>query len=116
MKRIISLILALTMVLGLTACGGDPAGSSSSGEKQPTGERKPLSIGIGNSSKVLDYDNNWFTNYMEDLLNIEIEFVMFSNDAAERKRQMTTMVAAKEPLPDILFNFSYNTDEIHIYG
>ena len=115
MKRILSLILALAMVLGLTACGGSEPAASSAGS-QNTGERKPLSIGIGNSSKVLDYDNNWFTNYMEDLLNIEIEFVMFSNDAAERKRQMTTMVAAKEPLPDILFNFSYNTDEIHIYG
>ena len=41
MKRVISLILTLTMVLGLTACGGDPAGSSSSSAKTE-GERKPL--------------------------------------------------------------------------
>ena len=116
MKRIISLLLALTMVLGLTACGGDPAASGSGSASGAQGERKPLSIGIGNSSKVLDYENNWFTNYMEDLLNIEIEFVFFSNDAGERKQQLTTMVAGGEKLPDILFNFSFNTDEIHLYG
>ena len=111
MKRIVSLLLALATVMSLAACGKDPAASS-----EQTGERRKLTIGIGNSSKVTDYENNYFTNFMEDYLDCDIEFVFFAADANERKRQLSTMVAAKEPLPDILYNFSFNADEIYIYG
>ena len=111
MKKIISLLLALATVMSLAACGKAPA---KSGEQ--TGERRKLIIGIGNSSKVTDYENNYFTNYMEDYLDCDIEFMFFAADSNERKRQLSTMVAAKEPLPDILYNFSFNQDEIYIYG
>ena len=119
MKRILSLLLALATVMSLAACGKDSGSKSgSTGSDVPVNaEGKPiLTIGIGNSTKVLDYENNYFTNYMEEYLDCEIQFVFFSNEAGERKRQLSTMVAAKETLPDILYNFSFNNDEIYIYG
>ena len=119
MKRILSLLLALATIFSITACGKDSGSTSgNTGSDVPVNaEGKPiLTIGIGNSTKVLDYEDNYFTNYMEDYLDCEIQFVFFSNESGERKRQLSTMVAAKETLPDILYNFSFNTDEIYIYG
>ena len=112
MKRIVSLLLALATVMSLAACGKDPVAS---GSESSSGRRK-LTIGIGNSSKITDYEDNYFTNFMEDYLDCDIEFSFFNSDTNERKRQLATMVAAQEKLPDILFGFSLNTDEIHIYG
>ena len=119
MKRIVSLLLALATVLSLTACGKDPASQSggNTGDVPVNAEGKPiLTIGIGNSSRITDYEDNYFTKYMEDYLDCDIQFSFFNSDSGERKRQLSTMVAAQEQLPDILFGFSLNTDEIHIYG
>ena len=69
MKRIISMLLALAAVMSLAACGNKPESS---------GERKKLTVGIGMSSTVTDYEDNYFTKYMEDRLNCDIEFVFFS--------------------------------------
>lgn len=109
MKRLISLLLALATVLSLVACGKD------SGAGSGEGERPTLTIGVGMSAKVT-WEDNWFTKYMEDRLNCNIELMFFSAEKTERKRQMTTMIAAQEKLPDILFNFNLNKDEIFIYG
>ena len=120
MKKAISLLLALATVFSITACGKDPGSvsGSGSGENVPVNaEGKPiLTIGIGQSSKVLDYENNYFTKFMEERLNCDIQFEFFSADSGERKSQMATMVAAQEPLPDVLFNFGFNADEIRAYG
>ena len=113
MKKTIAFLLALTMMLSLAACGEEPVETPKMPEV--TGERV-LTIGLRQSATVLDYDNNWFTKYMEDRLGIDIQFMFFSSDAGESKSQLTTMVAGQERLPDILFNFSLNTDEIHLYG
>ena len=113
MKKAISLLLALATVFSITACGKDPGTASGSGEE--TGKRV-LTIGIENSSSVTDYEDNYFTKYMEDYLDCDIQFEFFSSDSGERKSQLTTMVAGNEKLPDVLFNFSLNADEIRIYG
>ena len=113
MKKIAAFLLALTMLLGLAACGEEPIRTPVMPEV--TGDRA-LTIGLRQSANVLDYDNNWFTKYMEDRLDIDIQFMFFSGDAGESKSQLAAMVAGGERLPDILFNFSLNTDEIHLYG
>lgn len=112
MKRVISLLLALTMVMSLAACGKDP-GNAASGSVED--DRPVLTIGVGMSAKVT-WENNWFTKYMEDRLGCKIELQFFSAEKTERKQQMTTMIAAKEKLPDILFGFNLNKEEIFIYG
>ena len=109
MKRIISLLLALTMTVSLAACG--KSGSTSGTEEAP----RKLTIGIGNSAKVT-WEDNWFTKYMEDRLDCEIELVFFSSDSTEKKSQLATMVAGKEKLPDIMYRMLMTQDEVHMYG
>ena len=111
MKRILSLLLALAALLSLVACGKDPGTASGSGED----DRPVLTIGVGMSAKVT-WEDNWFTKYMEDRLGCKIELKFFSAEKTERKQQMTTMIAAGEKLPDILYGFNLNKEEIFIYG
>lgn len=113
MKKILAFLLSLIMLLSLAACGEEPLETPKMPEV--TGERV-LTIGLRQSSKVQDYDNNWFTKFMEERLDIDLQFMFFSGDAVESKNQLAAMVAGGEKLPDILFNFSLNTDEIHLYG
>lgn len=111
MKRFISLLLALVTVVSLTACDNEPAGSTS-GEN---GERPTLTIGIGDSAKVT-WEDNWFTKYMEDRLNCDIELVFFSSDNTEKKTQLSAMMAGQEKLPDIIYRFVLNQAEVQVYG
>ena len=109
MKRIISLLLTLAMLLGMTACG-QPGNTA-----EQDAPRKKLTIGIANSAKV-DWDDNWFTKYMEDRLNCDIELVFFSSDNTEKKSQLATMAAGGEKLPDIIYRFIMNQGEVQVYG
>ena len=109
-KKLTCLLLALTMALSLTACG-KTGGASSSDEEKIT-----LTIGVPLKSNVTDYDNNYFTQWLEETMNCELEFVHFSSTANEAKTQLATMVAGGEELPDILYNITLNTDERYSYG
>ena len=100
MKRIISLLLALIMTMGIfTGCGKK--------ETANDGEKVKLTVGIPQSSTVTDYDDNAFTNYLEETANIEIEFVYFSGSAGEYKQQLALICGAKDELPDVLLGFQF---------
>lgn len=97
MKKVVSLMLAVVMALGVfTGCG---KGDKVSGEKQT------LTVGIPQGSAITSYDDNALTQYFEDNLNIDIEFVMFSS-GSEAMNQLSLMCAAGDELPDVLLGFS----------
>ena len=97
MKRVVSLMLVVVMAFGmLTGCG--KAGKVS-------GEKKTLTVGIPQGSAVTSYDENALTKYFEESLNMDIEFVLFSN-ANEAMNQLSLMCAAGDELPDVLIGFS----------
>ena len=110
-KRLASLLLALAMALSLTACGKTGGTASSS-----NGEKITLTIGVPLKSNVSDYDNNYFTQWLEETTGYDLEFVFFSSTTSEAKTQLGTMVAGGEKLPDILYAISLNTDERYTYG
>ena len=98
-KRIACLTLATVMAMGtLVGCGKQ--GTSS----QDDGKRKTLVVGLPQKSTVLDHDDISFTKYVEDALNIDLEFVTFS-DGQEANNQLTLMCAGNEQLPDVLVGF-----------
>ena len=111
-KKLISLILALAAVLSLTACGASGNTSKPAGD----GEKKTLTIGIQQNINVSDYENNYFTQFMEERLNCNIEFVMFDSVNNNRKSQMNTMIAGGEKLPDILFYCYLSKEDQKAYG
>jgi len=109
--RIISLLLSLTMIVGLAACGksGDVSKSGQDG-------KVTLTIGLPLKSNVSDYENNYFTQWLEEYTGYDIEFMFFSSTAGEAKTQLATMVAGGEELPDLFYNIQLNTDERASYG
>ena len=111
-KKLVSLLLALTMALSLAACG------KSGGESgQPEGGDGKLLIGLPMSPNCTDINDNYMTHYLEEKLDLDLEFMEFSSNNTERAQQLATMVAAGEELPDILLNW-VNLDNtlVHTYG
>lgn len=106
MKKVISLLLALVMSVGmLVGCGG----------KGGSGDKK-LSIGIPQVSTVSNYEENGFTKYLEEKSGVELEFVYFSNKAAEYKQQLALTCSAQQELPDVLLGLVLDHYTMNQYG
>ncbi|MBQ3134742.1 MAG: extracellular solute-binding protein [Oscillospiraceae bacterium] len=108
-KKIVCLALAVLMVAGLAACGET--------EQTPTDHTgKVLTIGRQPRQQVDDYENNALTLWYEEQLGIDIQFVDFAAGAADWRAQVNAMIAAGEPLPDILFGVGWGEQERYDYG
>jgi putative aldouronate transport system substrate-binding protein len=102
-KKILSMTLILSMMLALlVGCGGEEKKSTS----DALGEKVTLTVGIPQSSSVTDYENNALTRYLEESLNVNIEFSFFSSSSADYVQQLTLMAAGGDELPDVLLGFS----------
>ena len=119
MKKILAMLLAVLLLLGLAACGG--AGETGPNEQtavvddgaayhgelpfvKPGDEPVTITFGIKTSGNVTDYNDNDFTKWLEEQTGLDIEFVQFSGSNAEVRSQVALMVASGEKLPDILHN------------
>lgn len=97
MKRVVSLMLAVVMALGaFTGCGKT---------EKTSGDKKTLTVGMPQGTSVTSYEDNAYTRYFEESLNIDIEFVLFSS-GSEAMNQLSLMCAAGDELPDVLIGFS----------
>ena len=64
-------------------------------------EKVTISIGLKTNANVENYDTNYYTQMLEEVANVDIEFVLFpAGDEGQQKLQM--MIAGGEELPDIL--------------
>lgn len=112
MKRISSLFLVLVMSLGLlTGCGEKKSGV----EELPEGT-VTLTVGIPQNANTTSYDDNAFTNWLEEQANVEIEFEYYSSTESEFQQQLALQASANEPLPDMLLNINMNAHSIQAYG
>lgn len=122
MKKLLALILCLALVLSMAACGAkeetpgeedtpavsEPETSTpeSSEDESTETERPTLTIGIRQSPNVEDYETNDFTKYLEDGVNVNLDFVYFSGtDINDASTQLALMMSGGETLPDILWGF-----------
>ena len=87
--RFLSVLVALMMVMTLF-------GSIAVAEEKPT-----LKVALTTSAMVTDYEDNYFTNYLEDKLGIEIEFYMLPVDAGDTRTKVALMATGGEDLPDV---------------
>lgn len=116
MKKIIALFLSVLMLLStLAACGKDPATQKET-EPKGDGEKITLTIGIPKSTLVQDYYQNHYTKWLEEKTGYNIEFQFFSAGVTDYKTQLSTMVAGKVAMPDILYNFDLGADLHNRYG
>jgi len=109
--KLTALLLTLTMVLGLAACGKTGT-ESKSGE----GDKVKITIGVAARPNVESYEDNAFTRFLTEKTGYEIEFVPFSSSADEYRTQLATMIAGGEKLPDLLYGFSFSTAMLNSYG
>ncbi len=92
-----------------------PGGGESTGSAQGSGDR--LLVGLTQSSMVTDYENNYFTNYLEEKLGFELEFYMLPADPAETRTKVALMATSQEELPDVLVVDNHLTNEMILqYG
>ena len=88
-SRFLSVAVALIMVLGMFSL---PAVA----EEKPT-----LTVALTTSGMVTDYEDNYFTNYLEEKLGIEIEFYMLPTDAGDTRTKVALMATGGEDRPDV---------------
>lgn len=115
MKKLTAILLCLVMVLGLfSACGGD---SGSNNNDQGGEEKEVLTIGIPLKTTVIDYDTNAFTLWLEEKLDIDIQFQRFATGGNDYKTQFSGMLLKGDKMPDILWNFeSFSGGLWDMYG
>ena len=113
MKKILSLVLALTIVLGLCACGGNKT-NTPGGELTADGRVK-LTIGVPTNALVMDLDNNALTKWVEEECGVEIEFQQFAA-GSEIGTQISTSIAAQQQLPDMIIGANVGEKFISKYG
>ena len=98
MKKIISMLLITTMLLGtLVGCKK---------QESNNGEKVTLTVGIPQNVNITDYDDNALTKYIEENLNIELEFQFFAGDPSEYMQQLALMCSSGDELPDVLWGFA----------
>ena len=109
-KKIISGLLVLVMLCGLlTGCGGKESDTSAEGGK--------LKVGIPQRVSVTSYDENAYTNYIEENTGVDIEFMYFSSTVSEYQQQLALMASSNEEFPDVLIGFNgLGTRNANAYG
>jgi len=112
-KKFLAILLALTILLGLCACGG--GGEKGSEGKVDESGRITFEIGIPTNAKIMSLDENALTRWLEDKCNVNIKFVEYAG-GTDVATQISTTVAARQDLPDILYGVSINANAITSYG
>lgn len=131
-NKFLALGLAAAMtVSALAGCGSKSTGAGTNTEvgagseeaakspntSQTSGSGDKLVVGLTQSSMVTDYEDNYFTNYLEEKLGFELEFYMLPADAAETRTKVALMATSKEELPDVLVVDGHLTNEMILqYG
>ena len=103
------MLLVTVMLCGvLTGCGGKKEDESASGGR--------LTVGIPQRSTISDYEDNAYTQYVEETTGVKIKFTYFANTSTEYKKQLALMTAAGDDLPDVLVGFYLEPRVLTAYG
>ena len=112
MKKILAVLLVLVMVLSICACGKNDEGVDN---KYDSEGKVTLSIGLGSSAKILSFEDNALKKWLEEKTGYKIEIIEYSG-GTDIATQISTTIAARQDLPDILWGTSINTATISTYG
>lgn len=118
-KGLVSVAVSISMVMGLSlyGCGKTSSDTQSdraqSKQKAIGGEvqskkgnksnaKKKLTIGIQGNSFVTDYEDNYFTHYLEDKLGVDLNFYLMPQDGTEFNTKLSLMVTNGKDMPDVI--------------
>ena len=111
MKKFLAIVMALAIVLGLCACGGNEQGG---GARDENG-KVTLKVSMGTNANVMDYENNALTKWLEEQTGYNLEINPYPG-GSEVATQISTTIAAREDLPHILWGVNLTKDTIESYG
>lgn len=109
-KKVLALLLALTMVLTLAACGGKTESKEPESKAEIVDGKfvNPVTITLGvktdAATKFMEgdsYDDNVWTRYILDKLGVDLEVAWSADGATEAYGTKLTMSIANDELPDI---------------
>ncbi len=117
MKKTLSRLIALCVMLCLCAPAlaegpTDPL-LNEIGSTPIVKEPVTLSMGVAQSTAVLDYEENYTTKWMEEMTGVKIEYELFPATDAETKLDL--LVNSGSELPDIL-TFGIDDTRRYNYG
>lgn len=112
MKKLLAIFLVLVMVLSLCACGGEKENLD---DKYNSDGKIKLSIGLGSSAKILSFEDNALKKWLEETTGYELEIIEYSG-GTDIATQISTTIAARQDLPDILWGVNINSATISTYG
>jgi len=115
MKKIIALLLVMVTVFSLcAACSQKPQGAQAGSGLSDDG-RVMLTIGLPSNARILSFDDNALTRWVEEQTGYELKFQPYSG-GSDVATQLATAVAADQTLPDVLIGISLGDDVINRYG
>lgn len=104
MKRFLAILLALTFILSLCACGKEDDGLL---DKYDEDGKVVIQIGVRTNAKVTDLSDNSLTKWLEETTGYNIEIVELAGSASDTRTQVSAAIAANQPLPDILWGTTF---------
>jgi putative aldouronate transport system substrate-binding protein len=107
----IAIMMSAALAAALFASGG---GQQGGGTPAGTVEKPTLVIGSQANSFITDYENNYLTQYLEKLHNVNLDFYRLPSDGTELLTKISLMVSAND-LPDILLP-SLSPETVLDYG
>ena len=108
MKRFLAILLVLATVFSLCACGKKEEGPDASGKVK-------IKVGLGSNAKVIDFEDNALTKWLEETCNIDIEIVEYAG-GTDVATQISATIAAQQELPDVLWGVSIGESTVFKYG
>lgn len=119
MKKVLTLLLALAMLLGgLSAMAeNDAAIDYAAWGAQlpivPEGEKVTLKIAVPQSSDNYDWDKVWFWKWAGEAMNIDFEIEQIPDASVGQRKNL---MFASGDVPDIIFGVGFSTSELVRYG
>ena len=88
MKKILAFLMSMVMVLSLLAgCGGKKEKTESEQTPSNTDGKITLTIGIPQHTSVSNYEDNYYTKWLEEKTGYELKFQLFTAGAGDYKTQ-----------------------------
>lgn len=113
MKKILAFALAAIMLMSLmVGCGG---------EKEPEYVEEPeghitLTVGVPQVANISSYTDNDFTKWIEEQIDVTLDFVYYSGNLEEQNQQFSLDCAAGKEVPDVIWGFhgmgNYNLGDL----
>ena len=118
MKKLLSLLLAVVMLLSLVACGGSGDVEEDDGPKEivipewlnleseiplvKEGTEKTLRVWIRREPTCGPYQESWVYKYMTEVMNVNLEVTEVPNNSMQ---QQIAMAFGSDELPDVMIGF-----------